>query len=398
MCHAAGGDDRIVLNAKLRSDTSQAGRLAQPSQQPALGADREMPAYQAPFQLIGTIADRQGTPIAGASVTVDAASATQGGPGLEPTQTATTDEKGHFTLSFNGSARSYSVKVRAVNFIPMTTTIMHYRGPTVTYAAHLSRGTIQLGATSPLTSFPRAQLGSADAADFWIGGGDIIVQGTNSDSVTFELVQRPAVHRGDSAAAAFMRQDEYGTHPVTGYGIRAPGGPGTQLVVLVPRNLKELTLTVGHYGDIRVHHFDGELSIVNERGLVELADITGPTLVEARNGNVQAVLGKLAGSGTAGLDILGRNGDISITLPADMTANMQLTAHGGTITSDFEQSGGKTGARVYLDGAPPSVSARKARSWRTAEVPSFDLPPSTATWWSRRRAQVRTNSDLAPAM
>jgi hypothetical protein len=193
----------------------------------------------------------------------------------------------------------------------------------------------------PREVIPRSSLLAGDAADFWMGGGDISVIGTDDDFISYEVVRRPGTFAGDSTPDAFMRQDERGTHFVSGFGARVVGGPGMELRVTIPRTLHSLKLVTGHYGAIHVEHFSGELSVQSERGEVGLVDVSGPTLVEARNGEVRVAVSHVPATGTAGLNLLGRNGNVTLTLPGDAKANLSLEVHRGTVTSAFTDGAGR---------------------------------------------------------
>ncbi len=329
-------DDRITLDIRLPRSLEVPDSAAErpPAERPS-----------GSFKVVGTVRDRGTKPIAGATVTVTGASATRGGPPLEAPRQGATDANGRFVVELEGTAPDYTVTIRAVGFAPSVLPPL-FSGRRVhgdvTLEATLGTAAIIVSSPFPGTTVPRATMGSADAADFWVGGGDIIVEGTDENVVTYEVVQRPGLHGADSTADAFMRPADYGTHVVDGFGIRVPGGPGTQLLIRVPRNLKTLKLTVSHYGDVRVNHYDGELTVMSERGAVTLLDISGPAVIEARNGAISAVVSKFPASKFSGFSLLGRNGGIDITIPGTAKFSVEVSATAGQVTSDFEKSGNGT--------------------------------------------------------
>ena len=102
------------------------------------------------------------------------------------------------------------------------------------------------------------------------------------------------------------------------------------MVVDVPRTLKHLTLTVAQHGLVTVGSFDGELSILNASGTVRLGAVSGPTLVESRNGDINAAIGVIPSA----MNFLGRNGNVTVSMSPDARASFAAEVHGGTITLD----------------------------------------------------------------
>ena len=338
-----GGDNRIVYNAQLPegrtlSDSTMA-RLGLPEIfRVARAADSmgRANAANARSEITGTVTDQSDKPIAGARVLVTPAGAMQSEPAVDSARiTTTTDDRGRFTIVTSSNAPAFRVMIGHVGFVAILQEIPR--------AAHFVLD-VRMGVAALIVSgpwrrevIPRSSLLAGDAADFWMGGGDISVTGTDDDFITYQVVQRPGTFAGDSTPDAFMRQNERGTHIISGFGVRAIGGPGMELRVTVPRTLHSLKLVTGHYGAIHVEHFSGELSVQSERGDIELADVSGPTLGEARSGEVRVAVSHVPATGTAGLNLLGRNGNITLTLPPDAQAELSLDVHHGTVTSDFTE-------------------------------------------------------------
>jgi len=360
--------DRIVANVRLRAVSNMAATDSvqrAETVQARRARDSVVRAFEstAKFAIVGSITDQSDHPLAGAHVV---ASPGPGSPvtpapsGLEEAWiwTATTDDKGRFTLSLPAALTKFTLSVSAVGFVRVNQAFTSHGPGDMMYNVKMGVAAIIVSAPFPRTVVTRAELGVANAADFWIGEGDITVTGTDDDVISYQVLAPPGTRASD-------HPEDRGLHIVSGFGIRAPGGPGAFLIVTVPRSLKTLRLAVGHSGAIHVDHFDGELTLSSEQGSIDLTDITGPTLVEARDGPVQVAFSKLPAIGAHGLSVLGRNGDVTVTLPPDAKGSLSLEVHRGTVTSAFTDGNGRIEVnasdiealrRLAPQGTPPTAS------------------------------------------
>lgn len=95
-------------------------------------------------------------------------------------------------------------------------------------------------------------------------------------------------------------------------------------------------------GIIAIENVGGELEIKGGNGSVTLRNVSGTAVVHTMNGDIEAVLSKV--SADKPLSFSNMNGDIDITLPADIKANVKMKSQMGNIYSDFD---------VVLKSAPP---------------------------------------------
>lgn len=107
----------------------------------------------------------------------------------------------------------------------------------------------------------------------------------------------------------------------------------TDLVIQVPRTTSlEVRSTMD--GAVVVEGVSGEIDINNINGPVTLKNVSGNTLVHTVNGNIEVVLARVAADKPLSFSTM--NGDIDVTLPADVKANLKMKSEQGEIYSDFD--------------------------------------------------------------
>jgi hypothetical protein len=107
----------------------------------------------------------------------------------------------------------------------------------------------------------------------------------------------------------------------------------TDLVIQVPRSTSlEVRSTMD--GAVVVEGVTGEIDINNINGPVTLKNVSGNTLVHTVNGDIEVVLARVAADKPLSFSTM--NGDIDVTLPADVKANLKMKSEQGEIYSDFD--------------------------------------------------------------
>lgn len=107
----------------------------------------------------------------------------------------------------------------------------------------------------------------------------------------------------------------------------------TDLVIQVPRTTSlEVRSTMD--GAVIVENVTGEIDINNINGPVTLKNVSGNTLVHTVNGDIEVVLARVAADKPLSFSTM--NGDIDVTLPADVKANLKMKSEQGEIYSDFD--------------------------------------------------------------
>ena len=115
----------------------------------------------------------------------------------------------------------------------------------------------------------------------------------------------------------------------------------TDLVITVPRQ-SSLQLKCMNDGDIYVEQVDGEIDADNLNGKVTLKNVSGSVVAHSLNGTVLVTLDRIDGSKPMSFSTM--NGEIDVTLPDNVRANVRMKTDNGDIFSDFDvklDSGGR---------------------------------------------------------
>ena len=104
------------------------------------------------------------------------------------------------------------------------------------------------------------------------------------------------------------------------------------LMIAVPVHTS-LHLRAVNDGDIVVTGVDGELDVDNVNGSVTLNNIAGSAVAHALNGRLLATFTRINQKPMAFSSL---NGDVDVTFPADLKANVSLRADRGDVFSDFD--------------------------------------------------------------
>jgi hypothetical protein len=105
------------------------------------------------------------------------------------------------------------------------------------------------------------------------------------------------------------------------------------LSIMVPVHSSLILRTVNGR-DISVAGVDGELDVDNVNGSVTLTNVSGTVVAHALNGRVLVSFNKINRDKPMSFSSL--NGDIDVTFPADLKANVTLSSDNGEVYSDFD--------------------------------------------------------------
>lgn len=106
----------------------------------------------------------------------------------------------------------------------------------------------------------------------------------------------------------------------------------TDLNIMVPVRSSLILRTVN--GDISVTGVDGELDVDNVNGSVTLSNVSGTAVAHALNGRMLVTFNRINREKPMAFSSL--NGDIDVTFPADLKANVTLSSDRGEVYSDFD--------------------------------------------------------------
>jgi hypothetical protein len=104
-------------------------------------------------------------------------------------------------------------------------------------------------------------------------------------------------------------------------------------VTLTVPTHSSLKLRAVNDGDISVTGVDGEIDVNNVNGPVTLSNVSGSAVAHALNGKVLANFVHVNGKPMAFSSL---NGDIDVTFPADVKANLSIKSDRGEVFSDFD--------------------------------------------------------------
>lgn len=179
--------------------------------------------------------------------------------------------------------------------------------------------------------------------------GTVTIRGTARQDVHIEATPREGARlRRPSEAPPGMRR----LTPGAGFAVEErenrmtingalPGQP-VALVIEVPTRTNLEVSTMG--GDVTVEAVTGELELNSLNGRVTLSGVGGSVVAHSLNGGVQATLTSV----TAGqpMAFTSLNGNVDVTLPAAVRANLELRSDHGDVFTDFD---------VQMTEAPPAA-------------------------------------------
>jgi hypothetical protein len=107
------------------------------------------------------------------------------------------------------------------------------------------------------------------------------------------------------------------------------------LDIKVPLN-SSLKLSGVNLDEINVENVNGELEVSCANGNIKLMNVSGTVVTTSTNGDIEVVLSKVASDKP--MSFLTFNGDIDVTLPADVKASLKIRSQMGEVYSDFDVS------------------------------------------------------------
>jgi DUF4097 and DUF4098 domain-containing protein YvlB len=118
------------------------------------------------------------------------------------------------------------------------------------------------------------------------------------------------------------------------------------LFITVPVHTS-LRLRAVNDGDVVVTGVDGELDVDNVNGSVTLNNIAGSAVAHALNGRLLATFTRVNPQKAMAFSSL--NGDVDVTFPADLKANVSLRSDMGDVYSDFDVQMQATSAQPIVE-------------------------------------------------
>jgi len=168
--------------------------------------------------------------------------------------------------------------------------------------------------------------------------GGITVKGYEGKEVIVEARARDS-EEGDKESRGMRRI------PINSTGLEVEeennrvniGAASTQraidLTISVPVR-SSLSLHTVNDGNIVVSNVDGELDVNDVNGEVTLSAVSGTVVAHALNGKVLVTFNRINAAKPMAFSSL--NGDIDVTFPADLKANLVISSDRGEVFSDFD--------------------------------------------------------------
>lgn len=171
--------------------------------------------------------------------------------------------------------------------------------------------------------------------------GGITIKAHDARDVTIESkagVRRRNRRSSDSNAQGLRRIDN-GSNGLTVaeennvISINAGVFASANLDIEVPPRTN-LNVSVVRGGKITIEGVDGEIEVNNINGGLTLNDVSGSVVAHSVNGRVVAVLKRATPDKPMAFTSL--NGDVDVTLPTDVKANLKMRADNGEMYTDFD--------------------------------------------------------------
>lgn len=160
-------------------------------------------------------------------------------------------------------------------------------------------------------------------------GQEVIVEARSRGAEADDEKPAPAgMHRLDVARTGLSVEEENNEVRIGSDSFMRP----IDLTISVPVHTS-LKLSSVNGGDIVVTGVDGEMDVNDVNGAVTLNHVSGNSVVHALNGRILATFDRVNQKPMAFSSL---NGDIDVTFPADLKANLNIRSDRGDIFSDFD--------------------------------------------------------------
>lgn len=162
-------------------------------------------------------------------------------------------------------------------------------------------------------------------------GKEVIVESRSHDGDSGRRHREapPGMHRIDAGGAGLQVEESENTITIGTERINNT----SDISVQVPFDTS-LKLRTVNGGNIVVENVSGDIDVDNTNGAVTLTHISGSAVAHALNGRVLVTLDKVNPNKAMSFSSL--NGNVDVTLPADLKANVKMKTDNGEIYSDFD--------------------------------------------------------------
>jgi DUF4097 and DUF4098 domain-containing protein YvlB len=119
------------------------------------------------------------------------------------------------------------------------------------------------------------------------------------------------------------------------------GNPGRKvtLTIKVPQGASSVKLHSVNSGNITASDISGDIEVINVNGGIKLTNVGGSVVANTVNGNVVVTLKSIDTKAAMAFSTL--NGNVDVTFPASLKANVKLRSDRGEIYTDFDMTATK---------------------------------------------------------
>lgn len=160
-------------------------------------------------------------------------------------------------------------------------------------------------------------------------GKDIIIE-TRGDERHKVTRETNGMRRLDAGNSADIRAEEKNNKVTVSAGIPHH----VNLIIKVPQNGATLKLSTINGGNVIVSNVNGEMEVSNTNGGIKMSGISGSVVANTTNGNVNVSFKSI--DTKAAMAFTSLNGNVDITFPANLKANVKLKTDRGNIYTDFD--------------------------------------------------------------
>jgi len=162
-------------------------------------------------------------------------------------------------------------------------------------------------------------------------GSDAVIEYTGRGNGPYRRARQgdvpPGMHRLDPPMSGIEATQENNV-------VRVKGGFGDRLNIQI-KIPKRTTLDLKTMnGSISVEGISAEMAIDALNGKITVQDASGPVVAHSMNGRITASLTQVSAAKASSFSSM--NGDIEVTLPADLKARLKMKTDHGEIYTDFD--------------------------------------------------------------
>lgn len=165
-------------------------------------------------------------------------------------------------------------------------------------------------------------------------------KGRNRINININGRDRDANTAGMKRITAGRKMDVSADESNNTVNIRTDVNSNLSLTIKVPMNESKMKLSSTNDGEIVVNNVNGELEVNNTNGPITMTNISGSVVADALNEDIKVSFKSIDPKAAMAFSSL--NGNIDLTFPATLKANVKLKTDRGDMFTDFDIDADKT--------------------------------------------------------